>query len=427
MGEAAANPGLPMRAWARMRAKVREAGIATMWLAAGFGIALISLVILLLVVAVALLTIVGIGLPLVRPKILCVRVLADLERMRLRALGHRVVSPYEDLPTAPLAVLRSVVTDPAIRRDMGWLACNATFGLALSVFGIQTLINAVQKLTLPIRWWLLPPSESSVLNGFVPVDSLTDAFLAASTGLVWVAIWLFIAPRVVRLQARPGVVLLNPHPEVDTSARVAQLTASRAAALDAHGVELRRIERALHDGAQNRLVGVALLAGAARQALARGPAEAEEVLERVQISAEEALAELRSVARSILPPVLENHGLQGAISALAAGSAIPCRAVVDVAVRGPATVEATMYFAVAEALTNASKHSGASEVTVDVRRAGDSLIARVFDNGRGGTDSVNGSGVEGIIRRVEALDGTTDISSPAGGPTVVTVELPCGS
>lgn len=421
---AAAESTAPVRS--RARTLVRDAAVATKFLLAGLGIAILSAGTLLLTLAVALLCLAGIGLVLVRPMTLCVRAVAGLERDRLRWMGAQVVPPYEAVPAAPLAALRHVLTDPANRRDLAWLVTNATFGMLITLFGVQAPVSAVQEITRPAWWSLVPPSRSYALNGLVPVHSWPVAFLTATVGLVWAVFW-FLGPWLVRVHARPAVVLLNPHPDVDLSARVAELTTSRAAALDAHAVELRRIERALHDGAQNRLVGVTVLAGAARQALAQDPAKAEPVLERMQTTAEEALAELRSVVRSILPPVLADRGLAGALSALAAECAVPCQVTVDIPVRSPLAVESTAYFGVAEALTNASRHSGAGEVIVDVRRTGDRLVVGVRDDGRGGADRARGSGLQGMLDRVEALDGAVEISSPSGGPTVLRVELPCGS
>lgn len=230
-----------------------------------------------------------------------------------------------------------------------------------------------------------------------------------------------------RLQARPGRRLLAAGPETDLSLRVAELTATRAAALDAHATELRRIERSLHDGTQNRLVSVTILLGAARRMVARDPADADELLERAHSAAEQALAELRTVARGILPPVLADRGLTGALSGLAANCAVPCRIDVDVPERCAASVEATAYFVVAEALTNIAKHSGADHATVTARSRGGRLHLCVEDDGRGGADEGGGSGLTGIRRRIAAHDGNLSLTSPSGGPTTLEVDLPCGS
>lgn len=151
-----------------------------------------------------------------------------------------------------------------------------------------------------------------------------------------------------------------------------------------------------------------------------------QILESVQTSAESALAELRAVVRSILPTVLENEGLDGALSALVAQSPVPATLRVR-AGRAPVSVETTVYFAVAEALTNVARHSGASHAMVVLTHTGDRLHARVEDDGHGGAVVRDGSGLAGIARRAEAHDGTLRVWSPAGGPTVVEVELPCGS
>jgi signal transduction histidine kinase len=228
-------------------------------------------------------------------------------------------------------------------------------------------------------------------------------------------------------QAWPGRRLLTPDRGADLALRVAHLTSTRAAALDAHTTELRRIERSLHDGTQNRLVAVNVLLGAARRALARDPAAAAAVLDRAQDAAEQALTELRGVVRTILPPVLTDRSLPDALASLAATCPVPCNFDADVPGRSAASVEATVYFVVAETLTNVAKHSGARQVAVGLRRSDDRLCVTVTDDGRGSADEGGGSGIAGIRRRVEAHDGTFALVSPAGGPTTLTVSLPCGS
>jgi signal transduction histidine kinase len=262
---------------------------------------------------------------------------------------------------------------------------------------------------------------------FWSVDGPLDALAVSVLGLGWAALIVVLTGPLARLQAWPGRRLLSPAADADLSLRVAQLSATRAAALDAHATELRRIERSLHDGTQNRLVAVSVLLGAARRSLARDPATADAALGRAQEAVEQALAELRAVARSILPPVLADRGLAGAVAGLAASCGVPCRVDMDVPGRCAASVEATAYFVVAEALTNVSRHSAAAEVAVTVRRDGDRLVLRVHDDGRGGADESGGSGLAGIRRRVEAHDGLLTVRSPHGGPTTIQVELPCGS
>jgi signal transduction histidine kinase len=194
----------------------------------------------------------------------------------------------------------------------------------------------------------------------------------------------------------------------------------------------RRIERDLHDGAQARLVSLSMRIGLARRAYASDPDAGRELLDDAQDQAEQALTELRHVVRGIHPPVLSDRGLAGAVRALAAGSGLGVTVQVDGledGPRAPAAIEAAAYFVVAEALTNAAKHSGAARAEVQLTRTGAGLRVRVRDEGRGGADSAPadaaGSGLTGMRRRVAALDGTMMVTSPAGGPTVIEAELPC--
>lgn len=416
------RPGAPGAA----HSGLRRAAVSTAWLLLGVGTGVLALLTVVVLVLVAALTLVAVGLFLLRPALELARWVADLERRRLTAMGRAVVSPAGPLPTQWLEVWRHARTDHGVRRDLAWLPIHATWGLALGVLPLELLSNAVQEFTTPLWWQVAPAGSATLAGGFIPVDSWTGARWALVTGVVWGVLWLLLARHLARWQAAPGVRLLAPHPDQDLSALVARLSASRAAALDAHVVELRRIERALHDGTQNRLVAVTVLAGAARQALARDPASAEPILARVQDGAELALAELRSVVRSILPPVLEADGLFGAVSALAAQSAVRTRVDVQVPSRLPMSIEAAAYYTVAEALTNVARHSGARGAQVSVQQRGDRLWVEVTDDGTGGAVVGHGSGLSGIRDRVEAHDGRFAVRSPAGGPTVVEAVLPCG-
>ncbi|SDQ06662.1 sensor histidine kinase [Quadrisphaera sp. DSM 44207] len=398
-------------------------------LTGGMGTALVALLVLLGVVLTAALCLVGVGLLAVPRALGAVRGVADLERERLSRWGPELLDPD---PTGRPLTLRAAAADSTTRRELAWLSTHATAGLLLGAAGVVLPLFAVRDLSFPLWYWLVPPNTTSTtsigLGGMA--DSWVDALVSFLVGLGWVAAMVGLAPGLARLQERPGRRLLGPDGETDLSLRVAQLTATRAAALNAHAVELRRIERSLHDGTQNRLVAATVLLGAARRAVARDPAAAEELLERAQSAAEHALGELRAVVRSILPPVLADRGLAGALDGLAATCPVPCRLEVDAGVgegRCAASVEATAYFVVAEALTNTAKHAQAQRVDVTVRRRGERLLVQVVDDGRGGADPAGGSGLAGVRRRAEALDGVLTVTSPPGGPTTVAVELPCGS
>ena len=204
------------------------------------------------------------------------------------------------------------------------------------------------------------------------------------------------------------------------------LETSRAGAVEAAEGELRRIERDLHDGAQARLVALGMSLGLAEQQLAADPTAARRLLEEARAAAEEALRELRDLARGIHPPVLADRGLEAALAALVARLPLPVRLDVDLPGRPPAAQEAAAYFVAAEALANASKHAGASQLAVRIVRADGMLVVRVEDDGRGGADP-QGRGLQGLAQRVAALDGSVRVVSPAGGPTTIEAVMPCAS
>ncbi|WP_416531708.1 sensor domain-containing protein [Streptomyces coelicoflavus] len=400
---------------------LRAARAATGQLVGGLGTAFQALGVLLLSAVAAVTAPAGVGLLLAPLVLRALHALARRERERLARRGVDIVPP-----DPPPVRLRSALADLTTRRELGWLVRHGTLGFLLGLLGLLLPLCAVRDGTFPLWWRLVPEDATTTSIGVGTAHTWLDAVAALLLGVGWTAILLGLGPGMARLQAAPARRLLAAGPDTDLSLRVAELSATRAAALDAHATELRRIERSLHDGAQNRLVSVTVLLGAARRMAARDPAGADELLERAQSAAEQALAELRSVARGILPPVLADRGLAGALSGLAADCGVPCRVEADVPERCAAAVEATAYFVVAEALTNVAKHSGAGRASVTARARGGRLRLRVEDDGRGGADEDGGSGLTGIRRRVAALDGTLRLTSPPGGPTVLEVDLPCG-
>jgi signal transduction histidine kinase len=208
--------------------------------------------------------------------------------------------------------------------------------------------------------------------------------------------------------------------------RIASLETSRAGVVDQQESELRRIERDLHDGAQARIVALGMSLGMAEQKLASDPEGAREMLADARRGAREALEELRDLARGIHPPVLADRGLEAAIAALASRTPLHVRVSVDLDRRPAAPVESAAYFIVAEALANVGKHAQAEHVDIAVRRRNESVLVEVVDDGVGGAN-LTGSGLQGLAKRVEALDGSLEIASPGGGPTTVRAVLPCGS
>jgi signal transduction histidine kinase len=235
---------------------------------------------------------------------------------------------------------------------------------------------------------------------------------------VWVLLGLVVAAAI-------HAAVLAVRREYRRAHRIEELETSRAGAVDVQETELRRIERDLHDGAQARLVALGMSLGMAEEKLATDPEGARLLLADARSGARQALEELRDLARGIHPPILTDRGLEAAVAALAAHNAVPVTLAVDVPVRPAPAVETAVYFVVAEALANATKHGDASLIEIRIRRTNGLLVADVVDDGRGGADPA-GNGLTGLRRRVGALDGSLSIDSPQGGPTTVRAELPCG-
>ncbi|MEU4246034.1 sensor histidine kinase [Amycolatopsis sp. NPDC026612] len=388
-------------------------------LVVGMGTAVLAVAASLWVLGTAVLCVAGVGILLVPAALRLVRTVADRERTRLEVLHP---PPVPGNPRAALA-------ETSVRRELGWVVCHGTFGLLLSLTALTLAVDVMHDASFPVWWWFVAPGDATPAQGFFTATDWGDAFAICLFGVATLVVTVVVVPVLDRWQAWPGKRLLSPHRGMDLALRVVELTATRAAALDAHAAELRRIERSLHDGTQNRLVAVNVLLGAAKRALARDPAAAEEIIGRAQDAGEQALAELRGVVRTILPPVLTERSLPDALTALAADCPVTCRIDADLPAHPAVSVQVTAYFVVAEALTNVAKHSGASAATVRLRheRDRDRVQVEVTDDGRGGADEDTGSGLTGIRRRVEAHDGTFALASPAGGPTTLVVSLPCGS
>ncbi|MEV6068479.1 sensor domain-containing protein [Nocardia sp. NPDC052001] len=424
-----------------VRGRLRAMPSALLYLGIGAVSSVVSVLALVGLLLVAAACLVGVGLPLMPEAVRVVRPLIRFDRRRAADfLGVEVAEPYQPMDGDWRRQWATLVRDPANRRDLGWLVLHAVTGIFVGTIAVALPFAAVAQAVRPWFWQALPERSVEGL-GFV-VDSWGLAAVGSIAALPF--LWLGLqAPVVARWQARIAAALLGPAKGIVLADRVAALTATRAAALDAHGAELRRIERDLHDGAQARIAAVIMQLGVADQLRQRDPNAADELVRKAQDTATAALAELRDVVRSVYPPVLSDRGLASAISALAARSPIPCT--VDLGSgahrpgpadqgtestpgfpRRPAAVEAAAYFVIAEALTNATKHSRAEHVSVSLGGSADMLTVEIADDGVGDARDIEGGGLAGIRRRAEALDGRMLLSSPAGGPTVVRVELPCG-
>jgi len=238
-----------------------------------------------------------------------------------------------------------------------------------------------------------------------------------STLLLGFGVWL--VPRTIGVHS--GLVRRN----AALAGRVTRLTETRGTAVDTAAAELRRVERDLHDGAQARLVALGINLRAAEQLFNTNPGAALTLVAESRQNSALALAELRALVRGIRPPVLADRGLADAIRALALGSPIPVETDIQLPERVPAPVESAAYFAAAEALANAVKHSGASTVHVRIAHWAGMLRIEVTDDGHGGADPAGGTGLAGVERRLSTFDGILAVSSPPGGPTIIVIEVPC--
>jgi signal transduction histidine kinase len=288
-----------------------------------------------------------------------------------------------------------------------------------------TLVSATAAmLTAPLYYRLGDGPE--IGNGY-HIDTLPKALVVTVIGIPLLLLMPYILVGIGRGHAWLARNLLGSNREAELEARVDHLTTSRSRAVDASLHELQRIERDLHDGAQQRLVKLAMNLGMAREKINSDPRAAEALVGEAHEEAKRVMAEIRDLARGILPAVLTDRGLDAAISALAGRSPVPVTVDVGLSERLPVSVETTAYFVVAEALTNVAKHSQATEAHVVVKRDGETLTIDVVDDGSGGADDLNGTGFAGLRDRLAAVDGTLAVSSPPGGPTRIQAEIPCAS
>ncbi|PDP84844.1 sensor histidine kinase [Glycomyces fuscus] len=401
----------------------RRALRASTYLLVVLGSGLVTLVMLPLTLAVALtIPIGGLGFVLLPRWVGLVGRWAAWHRgWASRFLGV----PVTRVPGREASGFRELWGRPSTRRVLLWLPA---FAPASIVLGLVGLLALAMPLSAPqyLFWWAVPEEEPLLLLWLPVLDWGTALATAVGYAVVGCALGVGAAVPAARAHARMTLALLAPTEAELLAARVDELSRTRADVVDAHGAELRRIERDLHDGTQARLVAIAMQLGVAREAVEENPAVAA-LLKNAHEGAEEAMAELREVIQGIYPPILADRGLAGALTALAARTTVPTR--LDVGELGvlPVAAETAAYFVVTEAVTNAVKHSGAGEIAVRLERTDGVLRVRVRDDGSGGVDEERGSGVRGLRRRVAALDGTVRVDSPAGGPTVIDVEMPCGS
>jgi len=401
--------------------------LAVIHLLAGLVIGIVSFTVVVtgISLGIALLPVFLVGIAVLVAVIWLAGLFARAERARFAVLLGAVIPAPAPLPDEP----------------RGWRRMNLLF-LARStwlptVYALIRLpLSAIQAVAVTAVWGVglaliaLPayngalPGGSAHLGSFA-LNNLAWVALGVATGVALV----LAAPSLTRaLAAEDAAVarwLLGPGRRARLTARIGELETTRAGVVDAAETERRRLERDLHDGAQQRLVSLAMELGRARAKFASDPQAAEAIVGQAHEQAKEALTELRNLVRGVHPPVLSDRGLDAALSGLAALSPVPVTVRVDPAERPPASVEAIAYFVVAEALTNVAKHAKASRVLVTVTRSGNLLNVAVSDDGIGGA-SVAGQGLSGLAARVAGIDGRLLVTSPDGGPTVIEAVLPCG-
>ncbi len=361
-----------------------------------------------------------VGLPIVLATFAVFRALADLERRRAAlVLGAPIASVYRPRPAGGiLPRLHAALGDPQSWKDLLYLGLHGIVGFTWGIVWLTLWAYAIGSLTMPAWWWALPDDAEYL---WFTIGSLEESFVALAIGAVGVPLALLAQRPLALSQAYLARWLLAP----SLAARVEELKRTRAGAVDTAAADLERIERDLHDGAQARLVALSMDLGMAEERFDRDPEGARELVGEAREEARRALAELRDLARGIRPSLLTERGLAAAVQALAARSPIPATAHVDVTVKPAPAVETAAWFVVSEALANAAKHSEAKHVTVWLTRRADELQVEVVDDGRGGANPAGG-GLQGLAQRVAALDGTLEVYSPPGGPTVVRASLPCG-
>jgi signal transduction histidine kinase len=376
-----------------------------------------------------------IGLLLITVGLRVSRRLGSLHRRMLRRfLGHQVEAPPRFQPGAGvLGRLDRRLRDRAAWRGV-WYSLIKLPVAAVQLYAVTLTIFGVVDITYPVDWLLFRnhPAGTSLsplvavvplpFVGSISVSSWPATYLAALAGALCVVIAAWLARGITTADHALVRGLLGPSTMAE---RVSELERTRTLAVEDSAAALRRVERDLHDGAQMRLAALAMNLGMAREKLDEDDdATVRELIDAAHRNAVDALADLRDLARGIHPPVLDN-GLASALDSLAASSAIPASVTASIGPRPAPAIETIAYFCAAELIANATKHSFANQITINIstERAG-VLRLDVSDDGIGGADVTRGSGLSGLVQRVSTVDGQVDVSSPPGGPTVVTVVLP---
>ncbi|SCF18844.1 Signal transduction histidine kinase [Micromonospora viridifaciens] len=399
------------------------------------GLALAEAVVACVVAAASMLIPLGVGLYLFPPSVAWLSGLAERARGYARRWsGVTVARPEPARPAVPAGLLGRVrwcwrtLTDREFWCEYRWSLVDPIVGAFVAGIPFALVVYGVfGALVQPFVWQPIDRAGGSNWYTFVHVNTGTRAMLAVPIAVAVTVLGLWCGPWLLRVHARLTRALLTLDRTAELTRRVEQLAGTRAAAVDSSAAELRRIERDLHDGAQARLVAMGMSLSNAERLIERDPETARALVAEVRQSSSKALQELRDLVRGIHPPVLADRGLPDAVRALALDSPLEVQVDARLAHRLPPPLESAVYFAVNELLANTAKHSGADRVDVAIALDEGLLRVRVRDDGCGGADPSRGSGLRGVQRRLAAFDGALRVHSPAGGPTVIELEIPCGS
>ncbi|MFJ5798873.1 sensor histidine kinase [Streptomyces decoyicus] len=372
------------------------------------------------------------GIPVLAGGLAGSRALGGLERLRARALlGMDVADPEPVRPSKPslMGWVGAVLKSGASWRHLLYSLLHFPWALFSFIFSVTFWTLGWGLLTYPLWRWTFPayldqPGIQMWGDGHgdgLYLDAPADIVVTSGAGLLLVLAGPWVIHGLTQMDRVMVHGLLGPSL---LATRVSQLESDRGVVVDTAAADLRRIERDLHDGAQARLVSLAMDLGLAREKLAEDPEAAAKMVDEAHGEVKIALQELRDLARGIHPAILTDRGLGPALSALAARCTVPVTVTVDLDHRPAAAIEGIAYFTASELLQNVSRHARATSATLDVWRTADRIMVLVSDNGRGGAHTAAGTGLAGLAERLDAVDGLLVVDSPVSGPTRITAELP---
>ncbi|MFD1663452.1 sensor histidine kinase [Streptomyces caeni] len=372
-----------------------------------------------------------VGIPLLAAALAGCRGFGALERVRARALLGLEVADPEPVPVrrgGPMGWVWAVLKSGTSWRHMLYTVVQFPWATFSFCVGVSLWATGWALLTYPLWFWVFPvyAGQGGIqLYGdgthHIYLDNPFEITVTALVGLLFTLATPWIVRGLTTVDRLLVLGLLGPS---RLATRVVELESDRGVVVDTAAADLRRIERDLHDGAQARLVALAMDLGLAKEKLAEDPQAAARMVGEAHGEVKTALQELRDLARGIHPAVLTDRGLDAALSAVASRCTVPVQVDVDLPSRPAPAIEGIAYFTVSELLQNVSKHARASRASVDVWRVDDRLLLQVSDDGVGGADASGGSGLAGLAGRLDAVDGILVVDSPAGGPTRITAELP---